>query len=229
MPHRAANPTAPIIAIAAAHILQETIAAASHHHYNLSKRGAGIGPGDAGSSTTNINWEARIHGELVRYFSEYLTMPVPRTSVRGLVERWLSPHPTSNNAGNIWTQPTGEEGIAVATGVTVRPEAPSNGARSNDALRIRLPVSRATIPVTTLGGQGSAPFLGGAGHGSMVGTLSPFSSPIGWVGTPSDGTGRSKSYHDMRYSIQSCIAGALSSCLCCDICFSTLLIVQAFR
>lgn len=158
---RIANPTAPIIAVAAPHFLRDAIVSA----------GDGLCTGDSADSSRNAsttgNRAGRVHGELARHFSECLTTPVSSTDVRALVGRWLlvQPHQHTLNVG----MPVG----TARTGVV-----DLNRARSKSGLTIRLPPP-ASMPVIPEAQRGAP--VASASHDFIPGMPS-YSSMEGWSG-----------------------------------------------
>lgn len=76
--YRAANATAPIVAVAPHHVAQEAIAPVRPNN-----------GGAAGGSVGGTWGIVGAHSEVLRHFSEFLTTPVSSAGVRGLVARWL--------------------------------------------------------------------------------------------------------------------------------------------
>lgn len=86
---RAANPNSPIIAVGSPHLLRSAEGASGAA--GCSPRGAAEGAAAAGAGFPR--GEGQLRGEVLRYFDDFLTIPVAGAAVRGLATRLLRAPP----------------------------------------------------------------------------------------------------------------------------------------
>lgn len=180
MNSRAANPTAPIVAVTARREFPGVVAPSTGDH----SADTGAGGGIEEATGASARWEGHIHCELLRHFSEYLTTPVTSANARGLVRRWLLRPPERV----VEDTETATEGVGDGTTRS------SKGVHGKSGIAIRLP-SRGIVTADCPGIQRGASSLRDADDSSAE--RSSHSSLVGWP-EMSLAARHERTHHDLR-------------------------------